>query len=177
MVIKRTLLERLIHEARGAGIDDFRTIIRNNVSRLRIFGCEEKGFVRVLASLQDYYDISMELLELENRKELFTAERPVYTKVSDQVPTKYGIGAKASNSLIADGCRINGEVVNSILFRGATVAKGAKVRDSIIMQGSFIGENSSLECVIIDKSSVVKHNKKLCGATNYPIYIGKGIVI
>ena len=75
------------------------------------------------------------------------------------------------------GCRIDGEVENSILFRGVTVAKGAKVKNSIIMQGSFVGENSSLECVIIDKAAVVKPNKMLCGASNYPVYIGKGIVI
>lgn len=177
MVIRRTLLERLLHEAHSAKIDDFETIIASNIKHLRVFGYEQQGFVRVLSSLQSYYDISLELLKLENRKELFTSDRPVYTKVRDQVPAIYGISAQVSNSLIADGCRIDGEVENSILFRGVTVAKGAKVKNSIIMQGSFVGENSSLECVIIDKSAVVKPNKMLCGASNYPVYIGKGIVI
>ena len=177
MVIRRTLLERLLHEAHSAKIDDFETIIASNIKHLRVFGYEQQGFVRVLSSLQSYYDISLELLKLENRKELFTSDRPVYTKVRDQVPAIYGISAQVSNSLIADGCRIDGEVENSILFRGVTVAKGAKVKNSIIMQGSFVGENSSLECVIIDKAAVVKPNKMLCGASNYPVYIGKGIVI
>lgn len=177
MVIRRTLLERLLHEAHSAKIDDFETIIASNIKYLRVFGYEQQGFVRVLSSLQSYYDISLELLKLENRKELFTPDRPVYTKVRDQVPAIYGISAQVSNSLIADGCRIDGEVENSILFRGVTVAKGAKVKNSIIMQGSFVGENSSLECVIIDKAAVVKPNKMLCGASNYPVYIGKGIVI
>ena len=103
------------------------------------------------------------MLKLENRKQLFTSESPVYTKVRDQVPAIYGIGAKVSNSLVADGCRIYGEVENSILFRGVTVEKGAKIKDSIIMQDTFVGENSSLECVIIDKKAVVKPGKKLCG--------------
>lgn len=177
MVIRRTLLERLLHEAHSAKIDDFETIIAKNIKHLRIYGYEQKGFVRVLDSLQSYFEVSLELLNPANRKELFTVDNPVYTKVRDEVPAAYGIGAKVSNSLIADGCRIDGEVENSILFRGVTVAKGAKIKNSIVMQGSFVGENSTLECVIIDKSAVLKPNKMLCGASNYPVYIGKGIVI
>ena len=177
MIIRRTLLERLLHEAHSAKIDDFETMVAKNIKHLRVYGYEETGFVRVLSSLQNYYDISLELLKLENRKALFAPERPVYTKVSDQVPSIYGIGANVKNSLVADGCKIYGEVENSILFRGVTVEKGAKIKNSIVMQNTFVGENSTLECVIIDKSAVVKPNKMLCGATNYPVYIGKGIVI
>lgn len=177
MIIRRTLLERLLHEAHSAKIDDFETLVAKNIKHLRVYGYEETGFVRVLGSLQNYYDISLELLKLESRKALFTPDRPVYTKVSDQVPSIYGIGANVKNSLIADGCRIYGEVENSILFRGVTVEKGAKIKNSIVMQNTFVGENSTLECVIIDKSAVVKPNKMLCGASNYPVYIGKGIVI
>lgn len=177
MVIRRTLLERLLHEAHSSKIDDFETIIAKNIKHLRVYGYEQKGYVRVLDSLQSYYDAGLELLDSKNRKELFNSERPIYTKVRDEVPAIYGIGAKVSSSLIADGCRIDGEVENSILFRGVTVAKGAKIKNSIVMQGSFIGENSALECVIIDKSVVIKPNKVLCGDSNFPVYIGKGIVI
>ncbi len=177
MIIRRTLLERLLHEAHSANVDDFETIISKNLKHLRIYGYEQKGFVKVIDSLQSYYDVNLELLKAENRKELFTADSPVYTKLRDEVPAIYGIGANVKNSLIADGCRIDGEVENCILFRGVTVAKGAKIKNSIIMQGSYVGENSTLECVIIDKAAVVKPNKMLCGASNYPVYIGKGIVI
>ena len=117
----------------------------------------------------------MEILNPENRKALFAS--PVYTKVRDQFPAVYGISAKVKNSLIADGCKIDGEVENCILFRGVTVAKGAKLKNCIIMQDGYIGDNASLECVIADKRVIVKPNKKLCGASNYPIYVGKGIVI
>lgn len=177
MIIRRTLLERLLHEAHSAKIDDFETIVSKNIKHLRIYGYEHTGFVRVLDSLQSYYDVSLELLKLENRKQIFTADSPVYTKVRDEVPAIYGIGSSVKNSLIADGCRIDGEVENSILFRGVTVAKGAKIKNSIVMQGTYIGENSTLDCVIIDKAAVLKPNKMLCGDSNYPVYIGKGIVI
>ncbi|MBQ2841740.1 MAG: glucose-1-phosphate adenylyltransferase subunit GlgD [Clostridia bacterium] len=177
MIIRRTLLERLLHEAHSAKIVDLETLISKNVKHLRVYGYEVTGYARVLSSLQSYYDISLELLKLENRKELFASDRPVYTKVRDQVPAVYGIGSNVKNSLIADGCHIYGEVENCILFRGVTVEKGAKIKNSIIMQDTFVGENSSLNCVIIDKASVVKPNKTLCGDSSYPVYIGKGIVI
>ena len=177
MVIRRTLIERLLHEAHNSNIEDLETLISKNVKHLRMYAYEETGFVKVIGSLQSYYDISLELLKLENRKALFAPERPVYTKVSDQVPAIYGIGSNVKNSLVADGCKIYGEVENSILFRGVTVEKGAKIKNSIVMKNTFVGENSTLECVIIDKSVVVKPNKMLCGAENYPVYIGKGIVI
>ncbi len=175
MVIGRTLLERLLHEAHSARIDDFETIVIKNLSFLGIYGYELKGFVRTLESLRSYYEVSMELLNSENRKALFAS--PVYTKVRDQFPAVYGITSKVKNSLIADGCKIDGEVENCILFRGVTVAKGAKLKNCIVMQDSYIGDNSEIECVIADKAVVVKPNKKLCGASNYPVYIGKGIVI
>ncbi len=175
MVIGRTLLERLLHEAHSARIDDFETIIIKNINYLAIYGYEVKGFVRTLESLRSYYEVSMEILKPENRKALFAS--PVYTKVRDQFPAFYGNNAKVTNSLIADGCRIDGEVENCILFRGVTVAKGAKLKNCIIMQDSYIGDNSEIECVIADKKVIVKPNKKLCGASNYPVYIGKGIVI
>ncbi len=177
MIIRRTLLERLLHEAHSAKIDDFETIVAKNIKHLRVYGYEQTGFVRVLDSLQSYYDVSLELLSPENRKQIFTADSPVYTKVRDEVPAIYGIGSDVRNSLIADGCRIDGEVENSILFRGVTVAKGAKIKNSIVMQGTYVGENTVLDSVIIDKGVVIKPNKKLCGDSNYPVYIGKGIVI
>lgn len=177
LLLRRTLLERLLHEAHNSRIDDFETLIIKNLKHLNIYGYEVKGFVKTLESLQSYYDVNLELLKAENRKALFVHDRPIYTKVRDQVPSFYGMQSNATNSLIADGCKIEGEVENCILFRGVTVAKGAKVKNSIIMQGTYIGENASLDCVIADKSVVVKPNKTLCGASNYPIYVGKEIVI
>lgn len=177
MVISRTLLERLLHEAHSTGETSFERIVAANVKFLHVQGFEVKGFVRVISSLHSYYEANLALLDRENRSRLFDPERPVFTKVRDQVPAVYGLNAKVTNSLIADGCKIEGEVENSILFRGVTVAKGAKIKDSILMQNDYIGEGVSLANVIMDKSVVVKPNKMLCGAQNYPVYVGKGIII
>ena len=56
-------------------------------------------------------------------------------------PTRRCIGnAKASNVMVADGCVIEGEVENSILFRGVKIAKGAKVKNCVLMQDTIVGE-------------------------------------
>lgn len=177
MFIKRTLLERLLHEANSKRITDFETLLITSLGSIRIYGYEHTGYVRVIESITSYYHISLELLNPQVRESLFPSEKPVYTKTNDRVPAKYGINAKVSNSLIADGCRIDGEVKNCILFRGVTVSKDAVVSNSIIMQDTFIGENAEISCVITDKNVHIGAGKKLSGADNYPVYIGKAIVI
>ena len=119
----------------------------------------------------------MDLLDPKNCAHLFDKSRPVYTKIRDDMPSIYGLGSSVKNSLIADGCIIDGEVENSILFRGVRVEKGAVVKNSILMQGTFVAQNSSLNCVVTDKSVVITPSKTLSGAENYPVYIGKAIVI
>jgi len=106
------------------------------------------------------------------RNELF-GERPVYTKVKDEAPTKYGERAAVENCLVADGCVIEGTVKNSIIFRGVTVKAGATIKDSIVMQDSEIGEGCDLEYVILDKETTVHDGKRLIGQVNYPIAVEK----
>ncbi|MBQ2774724.1 MAG: glucose-1-phosphate adenylyltransferase subunit GlgD [Clostridia bacterium] len=178
LLLKTSLLERLVLEAASMHHTNFeRDIIQSKVGLLKIHGYRVDGFARTLDSLQSYYDINMELLNAENRKELFCRKRPVYTKVRDDIPAIYGLGSNVKNSLIADGCTIEGTVENSILFRGVTVGKDAVVKNSIVMQGSYIGERAQLNSVIMDKITVIKPGQMLCGTDNFPVYVGKGIVV
>ncbi len=177
VIVKRVLLERLIDGAVSMGMESFdRDIIGRNLESLYIRGYKVDEYAKTIDSLQSYYDISMGLLSGEY-KELFNRERPIYTKVRDDVPAIYGVCAKASNSLIADGCIIKGTVENCILFRGVYVAEGAVVKNSIIMQDSYISQGSTINCAILDKGVVVKPNRELSGAVTYPLYIGKEITV
>ena len=176
--MKKNLLLSLMREARSHGYTDFdRDIIQRNINRLKIYAYSVPGFCRMIDSLQGYYDINMELLDYDNRTALFCDDRPVFTKVRDDMPSIYGIGGEAKNSLIADGCVINGTVENSVLSRGVYVEKGAVVKNCVLMQGTFIGEDASVNCVISDKNVVLKPRQSLSGAKNYPLYIAKGTVI
>ncbi|MGN1418218.1 MAG: glucose-1-phosphate adenylyltransferase subunit GlgD [Acutalibacteraceae bacterium] len=177
IVIKRILLERLVDSAVSMGYTSFeRDIIAKNVSSLYIRGHKVDEYAKTIDGLQSYYDISMGLIGGEY-KQLFNRERPIYTKVRDDVPVIYGVCSKAANSLIADGCIIKGTVKNCILFRGVYVAEGAVVENSIIMQDSYISSGSVINHAILDKEVVVKPNRELSGAATYPLYIGKNITV
>ncbi len=176
--MKKALLERLINEAISLNYKDFEAdIIQRNVGKLAIYGYEATGYSATIESMESYFKTNMELLNPDNCDDLFNADRPVYTKVRDDMPAIYGLGSNVKNSLVADGCIIDGTVENSILFRGVRVEKGAVVKNSIVMQGGFVAQNASLNCVVADKSVVITPNKTLSGAENYPVYIGKEIVI
>lgn len=177
-IIKKALLERLIDEAASMHYKDFEAdIIQRGVEKLKIYGYDANNFARTVDSIESYYKVSMELLDAENRKKLFCRERPIYTKVRDEVPAIYGLSANVKNSLIADGCTIEGTVENSIIFRGVTIGKDAVVKNSIVMQGSYIGDKAQITSVIMDKDAVIKPGQMLFGTETFPIYVGKGIVV
>jgi glucose-1-phosphate adenylyltransferase len=115
----------------------------------------------------------MALLDKTTRQDLFSAESPVYTKVRNDMPVVYGINSCCKNSLVADGCQIEGTVKNSVLFRGVKVQKGAVVENSIIMQDVVVDENAHLEYVTVDKKVQVGVGKTLIGSEIYPIYVRK----
>lgn len=176
-LMRKALLERLINEANSLGYRSFtEDILKRNLEKLKIFGYEAKGFVKVLDGMQSYFEANMALLDSQNRKDLCLSQ-PVYTKVKDDVPAIYGLNSKVSNSLVADGCVIEGEVINSVLFRGVHIGKGTVVKDCVLMQNTYIGDNVSLNCVTADKDVVIKPGKVLSGDKSFPVHIGKGIVI
>lgn len=115
----------------------------------------------------------MELLDKNVRSELFGA-RDIYTKVRDSAPSKYIDGAIVKNSLISDGCIVEGTVENCILFRGVKVGKGSVIKNSIIMQDTVIGTGVTLDCVITDKNVVIRDRRHLAGCTELPYFIAKG---
>lgn len=177
LIMKRVLLERLIDTARAMGLTSFeKDLIAANVDNLNIQGYKVEEYSRTIYNLQSYYDISMDLVRGEYKK-LFVKDRPIYTKVRDDVPVIYGPVANVKDSLVADGCIIKGTVENSILFRGVYIAEGVTVKNSIIMQDSYISAGCQINCAILDKEVVVKPNKELSGAETYPLYIGKGITV
>ena len=134
-----------------------------------------KGYVGPVSSFQDYYSHSIALAtDASIRAELFgTRERPVYTRVHNSAPVAYLAGSSVKNSMIADGCIIEGTVENSVLFRGVHVGKGAVVRNSVLFSGTVIGDGSSINCVVADKDVTVSPRSTLSGAPTLPFFIGK----
>ena len=167
MVLNREFLINIIQDAVTRGLSSFgRDILSKNVDTLKIYGYNFKGYY---AGVDQH---SMELLQKDVRDELFGA-RDIYTKVRDSAPSKYADGAQVKNSLISDGCEIEGTVENCILFRGVKVGKGSVVKNSIIMQDTVIGTGVQLDCVITDKNVVIRDRRHLAGCEDLPYFIAK----
>lgn len=176
-VLKRTLLQNIVMDAISHNYKHFMgDVVAKNLESMNIFGYEHKGFYAGITSIQSYYDSSLALLDKTVRDEIF-GDRSVFTKIRDSAPTKYGNAAVVKNSMIADGCTIEGEVENSILFRNVKVGRGSVVRNSIVMQNTVLGENCTLDAIITDKNVTITDRKTLSGSSNHPFYIGKGIMI
>lgn len=177
-IIEKKLLEYLIEECVARGQYDFnKYILIKNKEKLRVFGYPYHGYLAKIDSIQSYYKHNLELLDQNNFYELFHHAGPIYTKVKDEVPAKYGEKSRAENSLVADGCVIEGEVENCVLFRGVRIAKGATVKNSIIMQDTDIEDNAVLENVILDKEVMIRKGKHLIGQASYPVVIRKSAII
>lgn len=125
-------------------------------------------------SIAVYYKNNLRLAEEEVRKDLFRSDRPIYTKVRDAIPSFYGEEAQVDDCIIADGCRIEGQVENSVLFRDVKVGKGAVVKNCVIMQGTEIEKDCNIDHVITDKDVTISEGVELKGAEAAPIVIKKG---
>ena len=177
-VMEKTLLEYLVEECVARSRYDFiRDILMAKMNELKITGYRYDGYVGRIDSLAGYYQLNMDLLKKEVRDDVFSKEFPVYTKVKDEVPAKYGPNAVAANSMVADGCVIEGTIENCMLFRNVSVGAGAVLKDCIILQGSEIQDDASLENVILDKQVLVKRGRRLVGQPDFPIIIRKNSVI
>ena len=179
MLVKRTLLIHLIdqavsHGAKSMSQDVLRPYIQSG--SLKIMGYRMEGYYRRIETIKSYFNFNLDLLNYDVRKELF-GSKPVYTKTRDDVPAIYREGAQVKNSLVADGCVIEGNVENCILFRGVHVARGANLKNCIIMQDSYIEEFVELENVILDKSVTVRSHGRMVGQRQYPIVIGKNVTL
>ena len=177
-LIKKDLLEYLVDDAISRGRYKFiQDVLMPNVSRLRVYGYEHTGYVGRLHSVASYYDVNMSMLNREVQKELFHTGHPVYTKAKDEFPVRYGSEAVVQNSLIANGCEIEGRVENSVIFRTVKIGKDTTIKDSIIMNGCEIFNNCWIENTILDKNVRIRSGRRLIGDKHYPVVIKKGAVI
>ena len=136
-----------------------------------------KGAAMYNESVEEYFRNSLALINKEMRHDLFHYNHPVYTKVRDRVPSYYGESCQVEKCIVADGCMLEGEVEDSVLFRQVTVKEGARVQDCVIMNDSVIGEGAELKYVILDKDVVVRAGAKLIGTKTNPIIIRRGEVV
>lgn len=174
-VIEKNLLIEIVQKAYARGLVDFeKDVLFKLVDEKSVYAFRVESYAAIIDDVKTYYAESMNLLNFETRDALFENERKIYTKVKDSVPTIYQENAKVKNSLLADGCVINGTVENSILFRNVRIEEGAVVKNSIVMENGVVGKNSSLQYAITDKDVTITENRNISGFITYPIVIVKG---
>lgn len=178
-IMSKKLLLDLTNYAAAHKIHSFSEgVLLAMVDQLKIVPYLYDGYVARIHSVASYFSQSMQLLNSDVQACLFdNPNGPICTKGQSLPSTYYSSDARCTGSLIADGCIVDGEVENSILFRGVKVGKGAKISNCILMQNTTIGEGTELSYVITDKNVVINQNRTLMGHENYPLAIAKNSVI
>lgn len=177
-ILSKSLLLSLVEHCAAHNIMSLSEgVLQPMCSTLKIVPYVYDGFVARVQSVVGYYERNMELLDPAVRADLFRLDRPILTKDMSNFSTEYGQDGRAVNSLISDGCFIEGEVENSILFRGVRVMKGARVSNCILMQSTVVKEDCILKYAITDKNVVIEPGRMLMGHSNYPIAVEKNAVV
>ena len=172
-VIEREKLIELVSNAYMEGRSFFmRDVIMPQLGKLNVQAYKYTGYVARINGMKSYFEENMKLLDDYNLEALFS-EAPIYTKIRGDNPTHYKDGAKVQNVMMADGCVIEGEVENSVIFRGVKVGKGARIKNCILMQDTVVEAGASVEYLITDKNVTISAGKELKGTDTFPVYIEK----
>ena len=132
-------------------------ILQERCNELKIMAYEYKYYFSKLNSTDTYFKANMDILDPEN--------------------AKYDLDSIVKNSLVADGCIIEGEVENCVLFRGVKVGKGAKIKNCILGQGTVVGDGAQMNYVITDKDVTVAPKHVLTSTADYQMYVSKGATV
>ena len=173
-ILSTQLLKDLVDECAAKDQFSWRKELQTRKDSLYLRSYIWSGFAAQIRSVQEYYDRSMQLLNPAIRAELFCPERPIRAKGADKSSTYLGPEGKCVNSLVADGCRIEGTVENSILFPGVVVEAGAVVRNCVLFKETVVRRDAQLSYIIADKDVEVLSNRTLMGHATYPIVLAKG---
>lgn len=178
-IMKRKYLQSLLSDCVTHNLRSFERDAMQHVFKRgdKVHGYVFDKYSAKIENVKGYFSASMDMLDKDIRDQVFLKNRPILTKIYDEAPTYYGEDAEVSDSLIADGSRIEGTVENSIIFRGCTIAKDAVVKDSIVLPNSSIGEGVELSYVVTDKGVTVRENRKMIGGATYPVAIAKNATV
>ncbi len=177
-ILEKELLIRMIEGAAARGEHSLvMDVLVRNRENLRMYGWEFRGYAARIDSVAAYFSCNMDVLREEVQTALFRQEDAIFTKLKNQVPTRYGESADITRCLVGDGCILEGSAENCVFFRGVKLGKHAHLKNCIVMEKTHIDTNCTAENVIFDKECLMREGRRLTGQPNYPIIIRKGAVI
>ncbi len=122
---------------------------------------EFNGYWKDVGTLTTYWETNMELTDLVPEFNLYEEFWQIYTSAESHAPAYMGAGAEVSHAIIGDGSEIEGKVKRSVLGSNVTVAAGAKVLDSILMNGVVVEEGAVVRKAIVAENTVIGKNARL----------------
>ena len=178
-IIRKTVLLRLLSRERFCDMTKFTCeVLGGALKSLKVTGWQFTGYTARISSLQTFFHYNMEMLDPEKRVPLFSNDgRRIHTKIYDSAPTKYGGEADVRNSIVSNGCVIEGKVENCVLFRDVQIKAGAVVRNSILQGDTVVGADAELNWIVTDEQVIIAENRNLLGYKTHPVYIEKGKIV
>jgi len=149
----RFLLRRLDEDAQEpSSAHDFgRNIIPKMVERDKVFAYPFRGYWVDVGTIAAYWETNLSLLEENAALDLYDTNWVIHTRSKERPPVKLGPRGEVHDSLLSNGCVIDGTVINSVLSPGVHVERGAVVRDSVIMNDTTIRAGALIDRCVLDK--------------------------
>ena len=177
-ILSKKLLMEMVDYCAAHDIYTFnRGVLAPRLKTLNIRAYVHHGYIARPLSISGYYRRSLELLDPVISADLFNPLRPIRTRDHSIPSTYYGPTSVVSNSVISDGCFIEGEVTDCIVSRNVTVESGAKITGCILMEGTTIHAGANVSYTITDKSVTISADRVLTGHASYPLAIAKNSTV
>ena len=171
-IMKKDLFIELIHKSRKtSSVYTLLDIVNASCEDLDIRGVSHRGYFAAISDFNSYYESNLSLTDIKTAQNLFVPDWPIYTKTNDSCPTQYFETGTAKNSVVSNGCLIEGEIDHSVIGRGCIIKKGAVVKNCIVLSDAYIGENVHVENQVIDKHAKITHAKELSASEDRPGYV------
>ena len=174
-VMKKDLFLELIRKAKSlSSMYTLAQIVNIECEELDVRGYKHEGYFAAITNFKSYYDANLSLIKYEETKDLFDEEWPIHTRTNDSCPTQYYETADVKQSVVSNGCRIEGTIINSVIGRGCTIKKGVVVKNSVILPDAYIEEGIHVENHVVGKHSRLIHCKELVADVETPGYVRRG---
>jgi glucose-1-phosphate adenylyltransferase len=177
-VISRPLLIELVETIVSEGRHDLvRDLLSRYRKRLRIYGYRYDGYWRNLGSVHSYFDCNMDFLRRDIRNDFMMQSPYIKTKPKDEPPAKFNNMAHITNCLVGSGAILNGSAYRSVIFRRVYTGEYSSISDSILMEGTYIGNNCVVEHAILDKDVILHNGSRIIGTPESPAVVIKGMEV
>lgn len=171
-IMKKNLFLELIQRAKSlSSTYTLADIVNIACDDLDVRGVSHRGYFASITDFKSYYDANLSLIDVKTADSLFDEEWPIYTRTNDSCPTQYFDSANVKNSVISNGCQIEGTIENSVIGRGCFIKEGAVIKNSVILPDTVIGKNVRVENHVVDKHAEIVHAKEIIAEPQFPGYI------